>query len=174
VALVVLFVTPRADLGVAPRGKLALDLLLYSLPAAAALAVALWPVHRAVPERVSGWIALCGALAAACVAALPAMHHAHPASALAEGDYARAALACFAFGTLAALPTFVAMRMLAREGTHVGAKAIAVAVAAALCGSAALFLHCPITHPGHLWAGHVVVLVPAAIWAVVHAYVARR
>jgi hypothetical protein len=167
VPLVVLVVTPRPDLSVLPRGRFALDVFLYALPAIAALAVALWPMQRAISLETRSLVALCGVLAAACVAALPPIHAAHPAS-LVTDHFGGRAFACLAFGTIAALPAFVVLRMLAREGTRVGIKASVLGLAAALSGSAAVFLHCPIVHPAHLWAGHVTVLLPAAIWALVH------
>lgn len=169
VPLVVLAITPRPDLGVVPRGRFALELLLYALPAVAALAVALWPMQRTVSARTRGLVALCAVLGAACVAALPPLHGGHPAALVGAGSFARLAIACFVFGTITAAPAFVILRLLAREGGHVGTKAFVLGLAAALSGSAAVFLHCAITHPPHLWAGHVTVLVPAAIWALVHA-----
>jgi hypothetical protein len=166
--LLVLLVTPRPDLDVVPRGRFALDVFLYALPAVAALVVALWPMQRTVSMHTRGLVALCGVLAAACVAALPPIHGSHPASLIAEGEFGRRAIGCLLFGTFTALPAFVVMRMVAREGSRVGVKAFVLGLAAALSGSAAVFLHCPITHPGHLWAGHFTVLLPAAIWALVH------
>ena len=168
VPLLVVLVTPRPDLAVVPRGRFALDMFLYALPAVAALVVALWPMQRTVSMHTRGLVALCAVLAAACVAALPPIHASHPASLVASGEHGRRALACLAFGTLSAIPAFVVMRMLAREGARVGTKALVLGLAAALSGSAAVFLHCPIHHPAHLWAGHVTVLLPAAIWALAH------
>jgi hypothetical protein len=168
VPLLVLFVTPRPDLDVVPRGRFALDVFLYSLSATAALVVALWPMQRTVSMHTRALVALCAVLASACVAALPPIHGLHAGSLVGTEDFGRRAMACLMFGTLAAVPTFVVMRMLAREGARVGGKAFVLGLAAALSGSAAVFLHCPITHPGHLWAGHVTVLLPAAIWALVH------
>ena len=166
VPLVVLAVTPRPDLGIVPPGRFALDVVLYAGPAIAALAVALWPMQRTVSARTRGLVAFTCVLAAACVAALPPLHR-H--SGVPDDAFAMRALACFLFGTIAAVPAFAILRVLAREGRSVGTKAGVLGLAAALSGSAAVFLHCPITMPGHLWAGHFVVLVPAAIWAFVHA-----
>lgn len=166
--LVVLAVTPRPDLDIVPPGRFAVDVMLYALPAIVALAVALWPMQRTVSARTRGLVAVACVLAAACVAALPPLHR-HPGVAIPEGAFGRLAVMCFAFGTLAAVPAFAILRVLAREGTSVGTKATALGLAAALSGSAAVFLHCPITAPAHLWAGHFVVLVPALVWALVHA-----
>ncbi len=168
VPLVVLAITPRPDLDIVPPGRFALDVLLYALPAIAALAVALWPMHRTVSARTRSLVAVACVLAAACVAALPPLHR-HPVAAIPEGEFGRLAIMCFAFGTISAVPAFAILRMLAREGASVGAKAFALGLAAALSGSAAVFLHCPITAPAHLWAGHFVVIAPALAWALVHA-----
>lgn len=169
VPLVVLVVMPRADLGALPRGRFALDVLLYALPAVAALAIALWPMQRTVSTRTRALVALCAVLGAVCVAALPPLHGDHAGALVGEGSFVRLALGCLAFGTITAAPAFVILRLLAREGGHVGTKAFVLGLAAALSGSAAVFVHCAITHPPHLWAGHVTVLVPAAIWALWHA-----
>jgi len=166
--LLVVFVTPRPDLGLAPPGRLALALLLYALPGAAALVLALWPMQRAVSARTRVLVACAAVLSAACVAALPQMP-----TGLAASDpidaFAQRAIACLVFGTIAALPCFVALRLFAREGVRVGPKAWVLGLAAAASGSAAVFLHCPITQPAHLWAGHVAILLPAAVWASWHA-----
>jgi hypothetical protein len=168
VPIAVLVATPRPDLGVVPRDRFATSVLLYAIPAAAALLLALRPLQRATSTRVRVVVVALGVLAAIAIAALPEMHTGHPAATIEPGAFGRRALACLAFGTLTAVPIFAALRMLAREGPRVGAKALVLAIAAALAGSLAVFLHCPITHPGHLWAGHVSVLVPAVLWALMH------
>ncbi|MBC8072482.1 MAG: hypothetical protein IAG13_29435 [Deltaproteobacteria bacterium] len=167
--LIVLLLAPRPDIGVYPRARLVLEVLLYAVPALLATALALWPLHRAEPSVARAIISGAAVLAAITVASLPPAHADHPASLAGGGDdFVARALGCMMYGIVCAIPAFILLRLLAREGARVGAKAWVLAFAAASCGAAAVFLHCPIVHVGHRWAGHVAVLVVAAVWAALH------
>ena len=106
-------------------------------------------------------VVLISVVAMLVIAASPVAHWDHPASQLGVGeDLSRRAVACFLTGSFSAFPILVWTRMLSRRSGrlwHVGALG---AIAAAVVGSLAVFLHCPLTNPLHLTLGHVTVLLP--------------
>lgn len=172
---VVLALAPRPDLGVYPGLRLVVDFVLYAIPGLLAVVAALWPLYRNEPIRARAITVIASVVAALLVASLPAAHADHAASLAGAGDdFAKRALGCFIYGSICALPAFAALRLLGREGARVGSTALVIGVAAALCGSAAVFLHCPIAHASHRWAGHVAVLLPALAWALWHGLRSRR
>lgn len=166
IPLLVLAAAPRADLGVYPIARLVLEALGYLATALAAAVIGLWPLHRAEPRTGRAIAVIAAVVAALVVASLPAAHHDHPASLAGGGDdFVARAFGCFAYGTICAIPTWIALRLLARDPAVLGAAAYPVAVAIAGSGAAAVFLHCPIVHVGHRWAGHVAVLALLLAWA---------
>jgi hypothetical protein len=166
IPLLVLAAAPRADLGVYPIVRLVLEALGYLATAIAAAVIGLWPLHRAEPRTGRALAVAAAILAAVVVASLPAAHHDHPASLAGGGDdFLGRAFGCFAYGTICAVPTWIALRLLARDPATLGPAAYPVAVAVAGSGAAAVFLHCPIVHVGHRWAGHIAVLVLLLAWA---------
>jgi hypothetical protein len=166
IPLVVLAAAPRADLGVYPIARLVLEALGYLATAIIAAVIGLRPLHLADP-RTGRTLAVVAAIgAAALIASLPEAHHDHPASLAGGGDdFIARALGCLAYGTICAIPTWVALRLVARDPSVLGPAAYPVAVAIAGSGAAAVFFHCPIVHVGHRWAGHVTVLVLLLGWA---------
>jgi hypothetical protein len=166
----VLLGAPRPDLDVYPAFRLTAEALAYAITALAAAIVALWPLHVAEPRAARFATLFAVAATSIVVATLPAAHHDHPASLVGAGsDFVPRALGCLAYGTACGLPLFLALRVLTRRGKLLGDEAWLVAFAAAGSGAAAVFVHCPVVHVGHRWAGHVPVLVLLAAWAAWHA-----
>lgn len=166
VPLLVLVTTPRPDLGVYPGLRVALEGLALSLAIAVAVVVTLRPLHRPTHAASSVSAAVLAALVIFGLASLPPAHHDHAASLAGAGaDRLRYAAACLVFGTLCAVPAWLALRGLARDGDRLGGRAVVVAAASAVVGAAGTYLHCPIVHPVHLWLGHVTVLLLPGLWA---------
>lgn len=151
----VLLLTPRADLATYPTGRMALALI----PMLAGLAWlandALRPMHLPPATRLRIGLALgAGLLIPLGLAIMPQAHTAHPASLVGMGeDFWPRAVACFVFGLITGLPVLVIAQLADRGGGWLGRLLLALAVAG-LAGNLALQLHCPITHPAHLLAGH--------------------
>lgn len=165
----VLVATPRVDLGVIPVGRLIADLILLGGPLVLLVATFMHPLHRPPLGRVLRGVVI--ALAVFVVLAsvlLPPAHLAHPASLEGLGDdYVKRAFSCFAFGVVVGLPMVFAVRLLGRSGRGAGrfVPTVLVAAIAVLVGCLGLYLHCPITAPRHLVAGHATVWLPFAIVA---------
>lgn len=157
---------PRPDLAHYPKARLLLELLASLVTAGAAIAIWLRPLHRpqSVGTRLS---AIVGTIAAAAIlASLPEAHHAHPSSLGGVGaQLLPKAFGCFVFGSSCALPAWLGLRWLARDGDRPGARATLAAVGAAVVGMVAVFLHCPIVAHAHLWLGHMTVMLPLLSWA---------
>lgn len=138
----------------------------------------LWlrPLHR---PPLPGWLAAALALLALAlpwvISALPAAHTADPASLAGAGDdLVRRAVACFVYGSLIALPLALLLALLGRGARRRVRLALLPAAAGALAGLVSLNLHCPLTAPVHLLAGHApIVLVAVLLAAAIHR-VARR
>lgn len=165
--LTVVLVSPRTDLGEYPRTRLFAELALLASAWVLAAVVTLRPLHRALTETTRLGAAALAVIVAVVLASLPP---AHSHAALADGPtLVRQTLGCLAFGTLCALPAWLGLRIVAREGGLVGRRAATLAAAAIAIGVGAALLHCPILHRGHLWAGHVTIALPLLAWAWWHA-----
>ena len=167
---IVLAATRRPDLAVYPRGRMALDLLLLLGPLALAVQVWLRPLSRpAFPMSRRHVVVAVGIAGVGILVGLPMAHSLHPASVEGTGDlFFKRAGGCFGFGlTFAALAT-LGMGLLSRNGVKRWLPGAVAVWAAGLIGLVALYFHCPITHPEHLWAGHATVVLPVLVllWAV--------
>jgi hypothetical protein len=97
-------------------------------------------------------------------AALPQAHVMHEASILAtQGEFAGRALGCFMFGSLLATPVVLALFGLDRRAAPWWRPLLLGVVLAAALGDLAVYLHCPLTAPLHLLAGHATVVLPLAL-----------
>jgi hypothetical protein len=134
--------------------------------------LAMRPLQRRREPSWVAWIGLGGAAITIALALVPQAHHAHPGSFIGDGEELLPyATGCLVFGTLCALPTWLGLRMLARDGDRLGMHAGFIAAVAAAVGATAVMVHCPIVHGPHLLLGHATVLVLPWIWAM---WVARR
>lgn len=158
---VVLLASPRADLDGYPRARLLGELAVLALVWLLAAAITLRPLQRALPSalRIAATVVVLATIVV--LASLPPVHAMTEAS---EGFWWRA-LSCLAYGTLAAVPTWLALRMLARDAGALGRRAAVLAAAAAAIGVLCVFLHCASADPRHLWAGHVTIALPLFAWA---------
>jgi hypothetical protein len=158
----VLLFSRRPDFGVFPKGRMSLDILLMAAPLIVAIVVALRPLHRpALPRWVRPAVLVAAAIGVIAVIALPMAHADHPASTAGVGDdLAKRAIGCFMYGTIFAALTVLGLRALCRGPGRLWIPSLVVGAGAALAGSLALYLHCPITHALHMWLGHATVLVP--------------
>jgi hypothetical protein len=165
IPLLVLATWARVDLPVFPRSRLAIELAILIIAALPALWLALRPLHLPMLPQWTGVAVIATAVAAAAlVASLPPAHALHPASMRGVGDELVArALACFIFGSIFALPMFLALFVLDRSP----GLATTALVLAGLVGNISLELHCPIVSPAHLLAGHFTVPLAFALLAVV-------
>lgn len=166
----VLVAKRRADLGVYPQGRMVLDLLVLLVPLVLALRVSLRPLSRpALPFSRRVLAIAVGLVGVVVLVGLPMAHSLHPASLEGTGDmFLTRAGGCFGFGLgFAALAT-LGMGLLSRNGAKRWLPGALGVWAAGLIGFVALYFHCPITHPEHLWAGHATVVVPVLVllWAV--------
>ncbi len=166
VPLAVFLLMPRDDLGAYPTARWYAECLGLAVASGWAASLALAPLHRPARVSMAHWAGLLGVLVIVTIASLPAAH-AQDAGALAPGghDFIARARGCFVFGTLCAVPTWFGLRLLARDGDRLGARADVVAAASAAVGVGGVYLHCPITDNGHLWLGHVTVLLLPWLWA---------
>lgn len=160
----VLLTNRRADFSVYPGVRLAGDLILLGGAVAVLLVLALRPMHRA---PLATWMqriaAMVGALAVSLLCAFPMAHADHPASLEGIGsDLGARAVGCFAFGTVYGVLAAVGFLLLSRARTR-RVPGLLTAGAAAVVGVLTLYMHCPITHPLHLWLGHATVLMPFAL-----------
>lgn len=161
--LVNVLVLPRVDLGIYPAARLAMELGVLTLAALAAGWTVLWPMHRApLRDGVRLLLAGIGLLLPVAMTVLPMAHAGHSASVVGAGDdLARRAIACFIYGIVWTAPLLVSLRLLDRMPQRL--TVLAAAGAAGVAATLALLLHCPITHPVHLLAGHATIgLVMAA------------
>ncbi len=158
----------RADWDVYPAVRLHGIAAVYAVVVAVAVWLASWPVHRRPPRH--RWVAVAFALLVpVLVAATAPAHQDHPASLAGSGtDFWPAALGCFLYGTVLALPVMAMWGWLDRwQGRDPG---VALLVGG-LGGAVAAFLlhvHCPVTDGAHILFGHALVggfLVPFAVLA---------
>lgn len=162
VPLLVWLVRPRPDHETYPLVRWILECVALVVVIGWASAIALRPMHRPDPGRTARWVALGGALVSVVLASLPAVE---TSFAISSGDALAQAPLCFLFGTACAVPTWLGLRMLARDGDRLGARADVVAAASAGVGAFAVYLHCPIVAHEHLWLGHVAILALPWLWA---------
>lgn len=144
----------RPDYAVYPPARMAISLALVAAWIALTLRLALRPLHRAPPAPWIAPVAIAGAVVGVlALSLLPAAHVDHPASLQAPGTAAllRRALPCLATGLAVAAGCYALVRALDRGGT---AHALLAAACASLVAYMTLKLHCPITAPSHLLAGH--------------------
>ncbi len=161
--VVVVVTTPRADLWVLPPARMALELGLLLGALGLTLRGALRPVN--VPCRGAWGRVVPLAAGVVSVGLLVGLSMAHTGAMPAGlgAELVPGALACFSFGLIFAALAGIGLSALSRaRGPRWIPGALSV-WAAALMGLAALYLHCPSTHPVHLWAGHATILVPALI-----------
>jgi hypothetical protein len=154
VTLLVFAATRRPDLAVYPTIRLAAELVLQAIAGVGAAWLVLRPLYRA-PLSGAALVATVTAalLVPVALALLPVAHADHPASLGGTGaTFAPRALACFVFGLATAAPLLAALWLFDRAPRP--ATLLAMAGAGGLLGSVSLLLHCPITHPTHLVAGH--------------------
>lgn len=164
VLALVALTTRRVNFSLYPQPRMALELIALLAITALATQFALWPLHRRPIPRAR-LLALVAGLGLPLVLSLaPAAHVAHPASAIGAGaDFAARALACLTFGVIVGLPLLATVLLARRSHQRPTGPALA-AIAGSTVGVAALLLHCPITEPMHLLAGHApVALVLAAL-----------
>jgi len=162
VPLAVGVATLRADIGVYPVVRFALLGSALVLTLAAAMWVALRPLHRPPLSRsLSSLLGIAAMAAVAIAATLPAAHLLHPSSLLGAGDdFARLAWGCFVFGAIVGVPVALVGRVLGRGGPSWLGSPIMAPLAGGIAGNLALHLHCPIVARQHLIAGHASVVVP--------------
>lgn len=171
VILVVGLLKLRPDLGVYPLLRLVLELGSLGLVGLGAGWLWLRPLHRpALPGWLAFTLVLLALLLPWALSALPTAHTAHHASLAGTGDdLVRRAVACFLFGSLLALPLALFLALLGRGARRLVRLAVLPAAAGAVAGLVSLNLHCPLTSPVHLLAGHapivlVMVLLVAAVY----------
>jgi hypothetical protein len=157
---------PRADFQAYPAARMLLALGSLGAIASLLLVAAQRPWQRPglSPAAVMAGVGA-ALLAALGLAALPAAHVLLPHTAIPpDAGLWQHAWPCLRFGLCVALPVFGASHLLARETPYATWMA---AAAAGLAGNLALQLHCPITEPVHLLAGHasvgLVMLLPLAV-----------
>jgi len=161
----------RADFGAYPLARMALAAVLPALAALYAWYAGLRPLHRAPPRR-GAFVGLVVAIVGVplLLAALPEASTGHAASHGGLGDeLLPRAWACFAYGSVLALPALLLGALLDRDALRQPLAFLAAIGAPAVVANLALQLHCPLTHPAHLLLGHAAisvafVLLGSVIW----------
>jgi hypothetical protein len=150
----------RPDIAHYPPARMAMELSAFIGLAFASCWFWLRPVHRPRPsDRIFFVLLGVGFLVPWLIAVLP------PAYPSATDNALRSAVACFFFGSALALPIIAVVASLGRRGRGLAGFALLPAVAGALAGLIGLELHCPITSPSHLLAGHApIALVLPLVW----------
>lgn len=171
--VVCLLLLPRPDMGVYPMMRM--GIVLGAMFIATAFGVVLsmpksYKPRHPVTLRLALLIFLL--LIPFIPALLPVVSHGHPASTTDMG-LLKSAGACIGFGTLAAFPALIGIRLLQRESELRLWPTIYAGVAAALGANIALQAHCPIVDTGHLVVGHAMLGIVYAVlaWLVVKATV---
>lgn len=146
----------RPDLSVYPPLRLSLELGLVAAMATGAAWLWLRPLFRSPLRRwIAPSIAASSLVLPWLIAAAPAAHRAHPASLAGTGDDLVArALACLLYGGVWGALLALGSRAIGRTPTAPPRLRVFGAVAGALVGLLSLQLHCPLTSPVHLLAGH--------------------
>ena len=150
----------RPDIADYPPARMAVELCAFIGLAFASCWFWLRPVYRARPsDRIFFVLLGVGFFVPWLIAVLPPAYPSATANAL------RSAMACFFFGSALALPVVAVVAGLGRRGRGLAGFALLPAVAGSLAGLVGLELHCPITSPAHLLAGHApIALVLPAVW----------
>jgi len=166
----------RPDLGVYPLWRLALELATLALLGAGAAWLWLRPLHRpGLPRWVPAALLALALILPWVLSALPAAHVGHPASLAGTGDdFVGRALACFLYGSLLGLPLALLAALLGRGGRRLARWVVLPAAAGGVAGLISLHLHCPLTSPAHLLAGHAPIVLVVVGMAVVAHMAARR
>jgi hypothetical protein len=167
-----LLAMPRVDLAVYPAGRLVLAVVGLLAVGGAAVLGALRPLQR--PELpVRRWAIVLGVALGVpfILAALPQAHMLHQASLQGTGaDFVKRALGCFIFGLEVGVPVLLLVRALDR-GPLQPRRFVLAAALAGVAANLVLEMHCPVTAPSHLLAGHATVGLAFALVAVVVAKV---
>ena len=146
----------RPDLSVYPGARMLLIIGGLTGTFAAGVILLTAPLYRRLEKPLHLWIwVTTGVIWAVGLAVLPQAHQAHPTANLgaAENFWVFAA-GCFVFGNLLALPILGAIAVVVRNRMSALLRLCLLATTAALIGLLGLQIHCPITHPGHLFWGH--------------------
>jgi len=157
--LLVLFGTPRTDLGAYPVAQLVIAVAGLAVVAAAGARLFLHPVHRRGPSPAKlAAVGVALLLVPVAFALLPPPHdHAtlHPESFEGVGaDFVRRAVACLIFGVLVALP-LTAFAVAADRRPLLGTlRIVLVAGVGGVAGTLGLLLHCPLVSVSHRIVGH--------------------
>jgi hypothetical protein len=147
---------PRTRFAPLPLDRVVLVFSTLSVLAAVLLRLDLRPAQSPAPSDRSVLAALAGGLLFPVAAAfLPA--GAHGFDHYVQYTNAQATVGCFVIGTVAAVLVVVMLRMLDRSAHDSRLSSILAAVTGGVAGNLALELHCPVTAPGHLLAGHATV-----------------
>ena len=154
----------RPDIGSYPALRMGGVLVVLVASTAAALAVTLRPLHRPPLQP----LAITGAAVAALgmpilLAVVPEAVTGHMAS-MSKGAFWSTAAGCFLMGTGAGVLLFVLLRAMDRRSRTPAALIVLSAALIGLAGNVALQLHCPLTAPMHLLAGHASV---GVVWAAI-------
>lgn len=118
---------------------------------------ALRVLGRAQPSSLIG-AALTVLVLPLLIALLPEADTHEPASLAGTGsEFVPFSLRCFFFGVLISAPVGTLLWFASREDRLPASSLVFAAGAAGVAANLALHAHCPITHPGHLIAGHATV-----------------
>lgn len=166
----------RPDIGTYPVLRLALELGSLGLVGLGAAWLWLRPLHRpALPVWMTTALVVLALLLPWAISALPPAHLDHPASLGGTGDdLVRRATACFVYGALLGLPLALFLALLGRSARRLVRFAVLPAAAGALAGLVSLNLHCPLTSPVHLLAGHAPIVLVLLMLAALVYRAARR
>ena len=147
---------PRADLGVYPVLRMVVAVGAMGALAMWAASVMTTPLHSRQLGSFWSWATISAApVLVGVLSSIPVVDAAHPASLAGRGDaFVPAAAACFIFGVIIGVPVIVMGAVMERRSRWPLRQALTAAAAAGLAGNLALQLHCPITAPAHLLAGH--------------------
>ncbi len=166
----------RADMAVYPKPRLSAETLAHSVVLLGLLAALLRPAYRVAWPRSAGVaLGVAGLLLPMVVAATNPAHALHPASLTGMGaDFWPRALGCMSWGSLMGLPLVVMAALMDRSPGLSWWKLSLLVGLGVGTGSLALLMHCPVVHPEHLWAGHVLIAAPLCGVAAVTTYLAKR
>ncbi|MFT7583053.1 MAG: hypothetical protein ACI9MR_004739 [Myxococcota bacterium] len=155
VAIFTVLASSRVDLSVYPIQRMLIELGALAVLAATVTALAV----RSQLLVTRGRVLLLGlglAIAAPLIlSALPAAHAAMEASTQGMGaDFAKRAIGCLIWGLIMAAPVLIVAFVLRRSTEPDPARDVVMGAAAGLTGVISLALHCPLTGPQHIAAGH--------------------